>query len=428
MAKNNIDSAKTYRNTGELVEGCYSLLKLLEISGTGWRKPYHFYRPALTKYSPFQWLWDSGWHMIVWSHRQPENAIADLRTLLQFQEQDGFIPEIIFWKQNKLLRKLSGLVAGYSHEEFTDITQMPMLAYSVRAIWQATHEKSLLEEFVPKIVKFLEWWQHRDHDDDGLVSIIHPWESGIDASPTYDPVFHLNNPRYWNMYPNFWRLLYAYRKAGWDRRTILKREWFNVEDIGLCSIYADGWGVLSSLAESFDSELAAQCSIQHRRYQEAIIRKCWDKEREQFVSYFHQDGVEKVSRAETIQTLLPLLLDDLPADIQQKLVTKIKDPGKFWLPYPVPSVARSESVFNPNKSRLLWRGPMWPVTTWLVMEGLLKHGFKTEATAILDRWTELYLQNGIWEYYNPLTGKGLGQKGLGMSTIIVDMLYRFGRV
>jgi hypothetical protein len=58
------------------------------------------------------------------------------------------------------------------------------------------------------------------------------------------------------------------------------------------------------------------------------------------------------------------------------------------------------------------------------MEGLLKHGFKSEAGAILDRWIELCMQNGIWEYYNPITGQGLGQKGLGMSTLIIDMLYR----
>jgi glycogen debranching enzyme len=302
-----------------------------------------------------------------------------------------------------------------------------MLAYSVRAIWQATHDKNLLQEFVPKIMKYLEWWQFRDHDNDGLVSIIHPWESGIDASPTYDTVFHLTNPERFKLHYQFWRLLYKYRGVGWNQQTILQKEWFNVEDVGVCSVYADGWGVLASLAGEYDSELAARCREQHRRYQEAVIRKCWDEKKEQFISYFHQDGEEKASRAETIQTLLPLLLDDLPAPIQQKLVARIKDPEKFWLPYPVPTVARCESEFNPNQCGLLWRGPMWPSMTWLVMEGLIKHGFQAEAAAILDRWTELCMKNGIWEYYNPLTGKGLGQR-LGMSTIIVDMLERFSRV
>ncbi|MGD1119183.1 MAG: trehalase family glycosidase [Dehalococcoidales bacterium] len=422
-----VKSARTYSNIPQLVTGCYALLESLEVSGTSRGKHYHTYRPALTKYGPYQWLWDSGWHMIVWSYRQRENAIADLRTLLQFQQPDGFIPEIIFWRRNRFLGKLANFITGYSHQEFTDLTQMPMLAYSVRAIWQATHDKKLLQEFVPKIMKYLEWWCSRDHDNDGLVSIIHPWESGIDASPTYDPVFHLSNPRPFSLHLHFWKLLWKYRRVGWNQTTILQKEWFNVEDVGVCSVYADGWGVLAALAGEFDNELANRCREQYRRYQEAIIHKCWDEERGQFVSYFHQNGAEIASRAETIQTLLPLLLDDLPADIQQKLVARIKDPGKFWLPYPVPSVARCESEFNPNECGLLWRGPMWPSMTWLVMEGLIKHGFQAEAAAILDRWSELYLQNGIWEYYNPLTGKGLGQK-LGMSTIIVDMLERFGRV
>lgn len=58
-------SDNTYRNVPELVEGCYALFKSLEVSGTRWNKHYHSYRPALTKYGPYQWLWDSGWHMIV---------------------------------------------------------------------------------------------------------------------------------------------------------------------------------------------------------------------------------------------------------------------------------------------------------------------------------------------------------------------------
>jgi glycogen debranching enzyme len=422
------NNVMAYCDLHELVDGCYTSLKSLEVRGASGGKHYHFYRPALTKYGPFQWLWDSGWHIIVWSYRHPDNAIAELRTLLQFQQQDGFIPEIIFWKQNRFLSKLRSLVVPYSHGEYTDLSQMPMLAYSLKAIWQATHKENLLKEFMPKIAKFMEWWTYRDHDNDGLISIIHPWESGIDASPTYDPVFHLSNPGPGNMYLHFWSLLLKYRKVGWNQQKILQGEWFNVEDVGVCSVYADCWGVLASLAEKFDRELTVRYRTQYRRYREAIIRKCWDEERGQFVSYFHKNGTEIASPAETIQTLLPILLEDLPAHILQKLVAKIKDPNKFWMPYPVPSVARDNKIFNPNRSLLLWRGPVWPGTTWLVMEGLLKHGFKAEAVAILDRWSELYLRNGIWEYYNPLTGKGLGQKGQGMSTIIVDMLERFGKV
>ena len=422
------EKTQIYRDIPELIEACYACLKSHEMIGTKWGKQYHFYRPALTKYSASQWLWDSGWHMIVWSHRQPENAIADLRTMLQFQQPNGFIPEIIFWQPNGIVKKFFDRFLGYSRQEYTDLTQVPMLPYSVRAIWDATQEKDLLREFVPKIVKYLEWWEGRDHDRDGLVSIIHPWESGMDASPTYDPVFRLKDPRWHDVYPRFWKLHHIHRKLNWNQQAILEGKWFNVEDVGLCSVYADGWGVLALLAQEFDADLAIRCHDSSKKYQKAIVHKCWNKEHKQFVSYFHQDGAEKISSAETVQTLLPILLDDLPKDIQQQLISKITDPSKFWLPYPIPSVAKSEATFNPHESRLLWRGPMWPSATWLITEGLLKHGFKTEAETILNRWIEMYLRSGIWEYYNPLTGKGLGQKCLGMSTIIVDTLHRFNRV
>jgi glycogen debranching enzyme len=412
------------KDISKLVEACYQCLKNNEMIGYRWDRSYHFYRPSLSKYSASQWLWDSGWHMVVWSYRQPENAIAELRSLLKFQQPNGFIPQIIFWNTSRYLLAMNNFFLGHSHKQFTNLTQMPMLAYSIRALWNATKDKDLLKEFIPKIVKYLEWWKSRDHDNDGLVSIIHPWESGLDASPHYDPVFGLNNPKWYQTYNHFYKLYLIYRKLKWNEQDILQKERFNVEDVGLCSVYADGWGILASLAKEFDSKLAIRCYQQFKIHQNAIIKRCWNEEYEQFISYFHRNGEEEGIFTETVQTLLPILLDDLPTHIQLKLVSKITDPEKFGLPYPIPSVAKSEITFNPQKSRLLWRGPMWPSTTWLIMEGLLKHGFKQEALAILDKWINMYLKHGIFEYYNPISGEGLGQKCLGMSTIIIDMIYR----
>jgi hypothetical protein len=52
---------------------------------------FHFFRPSLTKYATAQWLWDSGSHMITWSHRNVSNSILDLRTMLQMQRENGFL-------------------------------------------------------------------------------------------------------------------------------------------------------------------------------------------------------------------------------------------------------------------------------------------------------------------------------------------------
>jgi hypothetical protein len=75
----------------------------------------------------------------------------------------------------------------YTKTEYNDITQMPVLPYSLRSIYNATGDVDLLQEFVPKLVKHFEWWRTtRALDDTGLVTIIHPWESGLDLSPAYD--------------------------------------------------------------------------------------------------------------------------------------------------------------------------------------------------------------------------------------------------
>ncbi len=434
MVQETTGERKGFPSIDAMKDKCYEYLKSHECIGERWGKKYQFYFPANTKYGHHQWLWDSGFHMISWSHKDVQNSIADLRTMLQFQRPDGFIPEIIFWGEEqssgkKLLTKLFGKVFGYSREDYTDITQMPMLPFALRAIWNATKDVDLLKEFLPKLVEYFDWWENtRDPDGDGLVSIVHPWESGIDASPIYDPAFKIKEKdqgKFWKMYPKFLLIQKDYRqKAKWDIQKILAMEKFNVEDVGVCSVYAAGWGILSELASEYDQYLSARCKDKQNFFEKAILYKCWNQRLGRFVSFYHQGGEEHVSYAETAQSLFPVMFETIPQEMLDKVVATIQDPEKFWLPYPVPSVSKAEPTFNPNRNRLLWRGTTWPILTWFVMEGLLNNGKEEVAKQLLDRWVELYLKKGIWEYYNPLTGEGLGEEGIGMSTVIVDMIAR----
>ncbi len=425
-----MSDGRVYQSFEEVENACYRYLESNLVQGQRWGLDYHFYKPSNTKYGDFQWLWDSAWHMITWSHRTPENGIKDLRTMLQFQQDDGFIPEMIYWGKWTLLDKLNARFFGYKHRKFTDITQMPILPYSVRALWEATHNDEILREFVPPLVKYYEWWENvRDPDNDGLVSIIHPWESGIDASPLYDPAHGVKNPSYKELYPKFLLLNRAYRKqADWDQQRILELELFNVEDVGVNAMYASGWRVLGELAENFDQELAQHCMTQNEYHENAILSKCWSEDEGHFVSFYHQDGEEKQTSIETIQSLFPLLLKRIPSALQTKVITRLTDPDLFQTPYPIPSTAKAEETFNPHQNRLLWRGPVWPCTVWLVLEGLLFHGHNELVKSHLEKWLNLYMKNGIFEYFNPLTGEGLGEEGLGMSSVLVDFYRRYHQI
>ena len=107
--------------------------------------------------------------------------------MLHFQLDDGRIPQQINWRYkpgftDPLKPRL------YTKNEYNDLTQMPVLPYSLRSIYIATGDVGLLKEFVPKLVKYFDWWRTtRALDDSGLVTILHPWESGLDLTPAYDP-------------------------------------------------------------------------------------------------------------------------------------------------------------------------------------------------------------------------------------------------
>lgn len=51
-----------------------------------------------------------------------------------------------------------------------------------------------------------------------------------------------------------------------------------------------------------------------------------------------------------------------------------------------------------------------------------------DVARIMDKWLEMVTLNGIWEHYNPETGRGYGAEGLGMSCLIVDWMARLGMV
>jgi len=449
-AQATIPAGQNVTTDAAVVKTAYKLLQSHQLEGERWGMPYHFYRPANTKYSNSQWLWDSGSHQIVWSRRNVSNAVLDLRTMLQMQEPSGFVPEMIFWNST-----MPGGSTRYRDGRTTGITQMPVLAFSLRSMVGAAPKKNsaaVLAEFVPPLVRYWRWWGvERDVRGKGLVSIIHGWESGLDASPLYDAAFGLKHPGpvsmalYLRLYPKFDELIASYAKLyHWNRTKILGRaaappsngvidSWLFVEDVGVNAVYIRGWEVLGDLAaEMGDASLQAECSAAAATLTAALLRECWDVDLGRFVSWWRQpSGVWTTSSVEAVQSLFPLMLG-LPASHRDALVGHLTNRSKFWAPFPVPTVAMDDPTFTAaytEAADLMWRGPSWAFSNWFIVEGLLRHAeeaasLKPIADELVRRWARAVRTDGIWEMWDPLTAKGAGVSGLGMSTLIVDALAR----
>jgi glycogen debranching enzyme len=73
-----------------------------------------------------------------------------------------------------------------------------------------------------------------------------------------------------------------------------------------------------------------------------------------------------------------------------------------------PSTSPAEARFHP---RSYWRGPVWPVLSWLLWRSLVRAGEAEHAAALRRVALEQLAEGGFAEYFEPFTGEPLGSDG-----------------
>ena len=382
-------------------------------------KYYSFVCPSLRGY-PFQWFWDSCFHAIALIHLDHEQAKAELTTLMSGAQPNGFIPHMIFWEMEKQPEFLSRNIVGMTSPNFSATMQPPIIAYAVERVYQATGDREFLENALPVLTAFYRWVREaRDPDDDGLIAVIQPEEAGTDCSPKYDDILGLEELTNHGFITALRKVYAAYEPMRGDDHRILAADYFHVEDVLVNSIYAMGMRSLARLLG--DSPEAAEFNRQADRTRDALLEKCWDPGARAF---FDLSGVDELTVEKvTISSLMPLILEDLPREIVERMVDRwVTAPEHFWTPYPLPSVPASDPKFMPgNPGGFIWRGPSWINTNWFLSHGLRRHGYSEIADTIVAKSHECIEKSGFREYYHPFTAEGLGARDFGWSTLILDL-------
>ncbi len=385
-------------------------------------REYSFVCPSLRGY-PFQWFWDSCFHAIALIHLDHDQAKAELTTLMSAALPNGFIPHMIFWEMEKQPDFLARNIVGMTSPNYSATMQPPIIAYAVERVYQATGDREFLDAALPVLTGFYRWAkQARDPDDDGLIAVIQPEEAGTDCSPKYDDVLGLEELSNKGFITALRKVYEAYEPMRGDDHKILAADLFHVEDVLVNTIYALGLRSLARLlADTGDAAGAAEFNREADRTRDALVDKCWDEEAGAF---FDLAGVaETPMKMVTISSLMPLVLEDLPRPIVERLVDEwVTNPDHFWTPYPLPSVPASEPKFMPgNPGGFIWRGPSWINTNWFLSHALRRHGYGDLADTIVARSHECIEKSGFREYYHPFTAEGLGASNFGWSTLILDM-------
>jgi glycogen debranching enzyme len=414
----------------EVINGAKEILYgNLKVGYSAWAKENYKYISPSRRHYPHQWFWDSCFHAIIATHFDLDLAKNEIRSLLKGQRADGFIPHIIFWKREIALREIFRSLESYPtlFPRTSQLIQPPLLAQAIEAIYKKEQKTDFLNEVLPKLVAYYNWlYFNRDIDKDGLISIIAPYESGLDQSSSYDPIFGMKNGAL--LIPTLAGRLVTFRNmiSNYNLKKILSADYFNVEDVLVNSVYLKNLQVLAKLLNEIDcEETARHFYYLYTNGKESLIKKCYDKKEAFFFDLHGKD--EKVAKVKTIKGLMPLILD-LPKGIAKDLVKKhLANKDEFDLPYPIPSVAANEPSFIPGyktvfREPVLWRGPTWICTNWFIANGLREHGFQDESEKIVARSLALVQKSGFREYFNPFSGEGYGAQTFSWSTLVVDMI------
>ena len=389
---------------------------------------YDFVCPSPSSY-PFQWFWDSSFHAIALLQVDPELAKQEIRCLMQGAQPDGFIPHMLLWEKSAHEAALREYSIALADPFYTATIQPPVVARAVLRVHEAIGDADFVREMLPPIRRFFRWLKaNRDPDDDALVSIIQPDESGLDASPKYDDLMGIVPSPPEGVLPqlrrSMQRLFDAYAPYRREAARIPPLDVFNWEDVMVNAIYADGLRCLAKLCDIAGDPPgeAQEFASRATRVREALETKCWDERSGLFWDL--AGSGEKPATAITFSTLFPLILEDLDPRKAKRLVDEhLLNEREFWLPFPIPSVAADEPTFDPEcRTETTWRGPTWVNVNWYLYWGLRAHGRRDVASELAERTIQMIERGGVREFYDPRTGKGEGAIDFGWTTLVLDLI------
>lgn len=375
---------------------------------------------------PFQWNWDSAFVALGWATFDEARAWLELRKLVEGQWPDGMIPHIIFHAASEDYFP-GPEVWGTRHAPATSgITQPPVLAVSIRRLLEGAADKALAEAqaaiLYPHALASHRWWaEARDPEKRGLVAILHPWESGMDNSPAWDGPLarvpaapstrivrrdtghvHADMRPGQADYERYITLVDLYRSLDWSPGCMWTATPFKVADAAINAILHRAEADLLVLAGRFGSSAEHQEICERLDRQRAAMAQLWSEAAGLYQPLDLMIG--QPIEVSASSGLLPLFAGLPESGRAARMAAEIER----WageVNYLVPSLSPFDRRFEPKR---YWRGPIWAIVNHMIAEGLRTYGHMSLAERIRADTALLMRKSGFAEYYDPVSGEGLG--------------------
>jgi hypothetical protein len=325
----------------------------------------------------------------------------------------------------------------------TCITQPPLVAIALERVAAAlppTERDALVAELAPRVLDHHRWlFRERRLDGSPLVTLIHPWECGLDSTPPWMTALAAMRMPWWIRAAEKLRLAALLRSLRYDTKQLPASErasdddglrmlalavHLSHHDFDLARIPRDERAVLVEDVAFNAFFAAANQSLQNLIDVEELTPDI-DAQRDALALLWYEPRHEYCSRNavthapmsdRSIATFLPLLVSDVHVD---SLVARLQDPAAYWPAYPVPSVPLEARHFQDHR---YWAGPTWVNTNWAVIQALHRRGHDDVAADLRARTLALVDEHGFAEYFSPTAGTGHGAPEFSWTAaLIVDL-------
>ncbi|RTE53691.1 glycoside hydrolase [Arenibacter aquaticus] len=404
---------------------------------------------------PFQWKWDSGFIAIGFAHYDIIKAKTEIKTLLEAQWDNGFIPHIVFHTEDDSYFPGADFHRSDLHSKSskkyrsTGMTQPPVTGFVLQEMYRTAENKEdmlhFIKEHIDKVYQnHIYFYENRDPHNEGLVYIYHNWESGTDNSPVWDDIWKTMSPPEYTFerkdtthvdasqrpskreYDHYLHIIEIAKEHHYDDAKIAELSPFLVQDPLFNAILIKSNEALLGLYELIGGHETEKEQLQ--RWQEKSISgvnsKLFDGE---LGAYVHYDLRNNIPIRHLSSSSFSPLFAGIPNQERAKVVVQtMLDRFGGDDKYLCASFDPTNERFNPRK---YWRGPVWINMNWLLYYGLKRYGFMETAQRIKDDSIELIERDGFYEYFDCRKDTGEeNRKGYGggnfswSAALLIDLL------
>jgi hypothetical protein len=366
-----------------------------------WREP-GFTVPNPTAY-PWQWLWDSCFHAVVWTALgRPDRALVELGSVFAHQDPSGFVPHVTYWGEPGAAEHFWGRPMTSS------ITQPPLYGHALAVLARAG--VVLPDDLLRAARRGLRHLLVDRPRIDGLVPIVHPWESGCDDSPRWD---------HWC--PGGWSIDRWYDVKG-VLVTLVERDVagvpvrsdaFRVGPVGFNALVA--WNI-RELLDAVEPAPGDDLLVTGADELTDVLASRWDPLGTTWIDT--GDAAATSGGVRTADGLLPVLVESR-AEVRALAFEALADSAGLGAPFGPRGVDRREPGYL---ARTYWRGPAWPQLSYLFWCAARIHHESARATALADAMLGGVIRSGLGEYWDADSGAGLGASPQGWAGLVVPML------